>query len=472
LYTVKVRLEKREETTNHIYRSRIEKEMNWKGLLLMGVVIPHLMMVPTQEKITITQFDQYYVLLPSGNLKATWDITILPEGIVKSMILHAFFSKIAYVNDVVVSDAEGSLNSRMIDREGVPLMEITFRERLVQGEEYHFTCNLDVWKAVDIGETEGSFTLLTGYNFPIEKLNVTTELPAGTKLRNYFPADGKVTSGEKSSIFWSMGSVPAGYNIQISVSFDMLSQAFADGLFADGVNLYALHDFDNATEKFQQAGEIYQLLDLYEKVTECSVYLDRIEGMKIGLPKFEEALTQYQSKDYAQALSTFTEVESVYELHQIPTDDVDSYIEKCNIYLEAYSELDQGDEQAEAGNSTEALNHYEKARELFSQLGDTLMVTQIDSMTQQITQATPQPTTAPPEGRRGGGLVLVGLVAVIAIVGVLYVMKRKKPVPLGTEDEIREEMRQLKAQFVYGEINKAEYEEQLASLEEQLTQFK
>lgn len=470
---MKIRLEERRETTNHIYGSCIEKEMNRKGLLLIGVVIPHLMMVPTQEKITITQFDQYYVLEPSGNLKATWDITVLPEGIVKSMILHAFFSKRAYVNDVVVSDAQGSLNSRMIAREGVPLMEITFRERLVQGEEYHFTCNLDVWKAVDIGETEGSFTLLTGYNFPIEKLNITTELPAGTKLRNYFPADGKVTSGEKSLIFWSMGSVPAGYDIQISVSFDMLSREFADSLFADGVNLYTLHDFDNATEKFQQAGEIYQLLDLYEKVTECSVYLDRIEGMEIGLPIFEEALTLYQNKDYAQALSKFTEVESMYELHQIPTDDVDSYIEKCNMYLEAYSELDQGDEQAEAGNSTEAVNHYEKARELFSQLGDTLMVTQVDSMIQQIAQATPEPTSAPPpEGRRGGGIVLVGLVAVIAIMGMLYVMKRKKPVPLRTEDEIREEMRQLKAQFVYGEINKAEYEEQLASLEEQLKQFK
>jgi tetratricopeptide (TPR) repeat protein len=252
----------------------------------------------------------------------------------------------------------------------------------------------------------------------------------------------------------------------------MLSREFADSLFADGVNLYTLHDFDNATEKFQQAGEIYQLLDLYEKVTECSVYLDRIEGMKIGLPIFEEALTLYQNRDYAQAVSKFTEVESMYELHQIPTDDVEAYIEKCNTYLEAYSELDQGDEQAEAGNPTEAVNHYEKARELFSQLGDTVMVAQVDSTIQQVALATPRPTSAPAEGRRGKGVVLVGLVAVIGIGGVLYVMKMKKPVPLRTEDEIREEMRQLKAQFVYGEINKAEYEGQLASLEEQLKKFK
>ncbi|MGC1120894.1 MAG: hypothetical protein WBA22_07345 [Candidatus Methanofastidiosia archaeon] len=446
--------------------------MNSKGLLLIGVVIPHLMMVPAQEKITITQFDQYYVLLPSGNLKATWDITVLPEGIVKNMILHAFFSKRAYVKDVVVSDAQGSLNSRMITREGVPLMEITFRERLVQGEEYHFTCDLDVWKAVDIGETEGSFTLLTGYNFPIEKLNVTTELPAGTRLRNYFPADGKVTSGEKSSIFWSMGSVPAGYNIQISVSFDLLSQAFADSLFADGVNLYTLHDFDNAAEKFHQAEEIYQSLNLYEKVTECSVYLDRIEGMEIGLPLFEEALTLYQNRDYVQAASKFTEVQSMYQMHQISTDEVDTYIGKCNTYLEAYSELDKGDEQAEAGNHTEAVNHYKKARELFSQLGDTAMVAQVDSAIQRIAQVTPQPTNAPAERRGGKGVVLVGLVAVIGIGGALYVMKMKKPAPVHTEDEIREEMRQLKARFVYGEINKTEYEGQLASLEEQLKKFK
>ncbi|MBU7014058.1 MAG: hypothetical protein HXS52_01725 [Theionarchaea archaeon] len=443
-----------------------------KGLLLLGIVIPYLLMVPTQEKITITQFDQYYVLLPSGNLGATWDITILPEGYVNSMILHAFFSKRAYVNDVIVSDAQGSLNSRMIDREGVPLMEITFRERLIQGEEYHFTCELDVWKAVDIGETEGSFTLLTGYNFPIEKLNVTTELPTGSKLRSYFPADGKVTSGEKSSVFWSMGSVPAGYNIQISVSFDLLSQAFADGLFADGVNLYNLQDFDNAAEKFQQAEDVYQSLNLHQNVTECSVYLDRIEGMKIGLPVFEEALTLYQNRDYAQAALKYAEVLAVYQLHQIPTDDVDEYIEKCNTFVEAYSELEKGDEQTDMGNLTEAVNHYKKARELFSQLGDTVMVSQVDSTIQQVTQATPQPEDAPTERRGGKGVVLIGLVAVVGIGVALYVMKMKKPTPLRTEDEIREEMRQLKARFVYGEINKTEYEEQLASLEQQIKEFK
>lgn len=439
--------------------------MNRPGIILIAVVIPTLFLVPTQEKVTILRFDQHYELLPTGNVKAVWDITIVPEDDIKSMLLHVFFSAKAYVNEVVVTDSEGSLNAKMLSKEGVPILEIYFRKRLTPGTEYHFTCNLDVWKAVDIGETEGSFTLLTGYNFPIENLDITAVLPEGTRLRNYFPADGRV-SLEGDTISWVMSSLPAGYNIQVSVSFDVLSESFADNLFHDGVEFYDLQDFDNARQKFEQALDIYESLELQERANECTLYLDRIDGLEEGLPLFKEAEDLFEEGNHAEALTTFKEVKSIYEEHHVPTDEVDEYISLGTTYMNAFSALQKAESLLQEGKKEEAKTHYLKARQLFSDVGDNDMVEEIDSRIEQI----PPEEKQPEDGRR---FPVFGIVVVIVIVIViLAVTKLRKPAPVYTAEEIREEMRQLKARFVYGEINKKEYEEKLAELEGMLKKGK
>jgi hypothetical protein len=63
-------------------------------------------------------------------------------------------------------------------------------------------------------------------------------------------------------------------------------------------------------------------------------------------------------------------------------------------------------------------------------------------------------------------------VVVVAAVAAGLLMKLRKPAPVYTKEAIQEEMRQLKAQFVYGEINKKQYEEQLSKLEKQLQELK
>lgn len=450
--------------------------MNRK-VVLMAMLIPSLFFVPTQEKITVVQFDQHYELLPTGNVNATWNVTIIPEEGIRDMLLHAFFSKKAYINDVVVTDSEGSLNSKMLTKEGVPILEITFRERLSPGVEYHFTCDLEVWKAMDIGETEGSFTVLTGYNFPIEALHVTTVLPEGTKLRSFFPADGQVSSG-RDVITWSMSSLPAGYNIQISVSFDLLSESFADNLFSDGINLYELQDFENAREKFEQALSIYESLDLSEKSDECTTYLDRIDGLEQGLPLFEEAVDLFEKGEHKEAVTKFEEVKSIYEEHQLTTDEIDEYISRSTTYVEAFTELQKGEAALQEGDKKEARDHFTKAKQLFSQVGDDDMVKQVDSRIQQIVleETSSKSESESEDTGKGNGKIpffLVGGVLVIVVaVGIVAVMKMRKPVPVYTEEEIREEMRQLKARFVYGEINKKDYEKQLAELEKMLKEYK
>jgi tetratricopeptide (TPR) repeat protein len=453
-------------TANHIYGSDKSHIMN-KGCVLIAVLIPSFVMVPTQMNITIVQFDQYYELLPDGNMMATWEITILPDGNEKNMVLHAFFSKKAYIKELVVSDALGSLSSRVISREDVPLIEVTFRERLSPGAEYYFTCRMEVWKAADIGETEGSFTVLTGYNFPVDDLNVAVQLPEGTRLRNYFPADGRV-SGEPPSVSWSMSSLPEGYSINISVAFDVLSKTFADNLFSDAENLYRLKDFENSRKKFEEAQKVYESLNLRDEVRQCTVYLDRITGMEQGLPVFEEAVTLYKNEEYEKAATKFEQVKTIYEEHNIDTAEVDTYISDCSTYMKAFDELEKAENYVREGKYDEAREHFMNAKNFFSDVADSAMMQEIDAKLEQIKPVETKESEPPQTetGRRGTGLLLM----IFVVIGVIafVVMKLRKPAVVQTEDEIREEMRELKARYVYGEINKKQYEERLAPLEEQL----
>ena len=375
------------------------------------------------------------------------------------------FSKKASIKELVVSDAVGSLSSRVISREDVPLIEVTFRERLSPGAEYHFTCRMEVWKAADIGETEGSFSLLTGYNFPVENLSVAVQLPEGTRLRNFYPADGKV-SGEPPSVSWNMSSLPEGYNINISVSFDVLSKTFADNLFSDAENLYRLKDFENARKKFEEAQKVYESLNLRDEVRQCIMYLDRITGMEQGLPVFEEAVALYDEEKYGEAVTKFEKVKTLYEEHNVDTAEVDTYISDCNIYIKAFDELEKAENYVREGKNDEAREHFINAKNLFSDVADTAMMQQVDAKLEQIKPV--ETTEPPPTETKGRGTGLLLLIFVVIGVIAFVVMKLRKPAVVQTEDEIREEMRELKARYVYGEINKKQYEERLARLEEQL----
>lgn len=441
--------------------------MNITGIILMAFMIPNLFFIPAEEKITIVTFNQTYEVLPNGNLNAIWDITIIPEENVKTMLLHVFFSKKASVEEVVVKDSVGSLNSRMLFKEGVPILEIDFRDRLIPGVEYHFTCSMEVWKAVDIGETEGTFTLLTGYNFPIHTLLITARLPENTRVRNIFPADGRIsTAGKETTILWSMNSLPAGYNIQVSFSFDVLSEDFADMLFSDGENLYNLRDLNNAETKFLQALTIYESLGLQTRVDACETYLNRIDGLREALPLLENARNDLTIEKYSEALTQFKEIKTVFETHEIPTDEIDEFIQTTTTYIQAFDELEKGDTALTSGDNKTALTHLKRARDLFIRVNDTEMVDVIDSKISSI----PPPETQPEEKpRSGGGLViLLVLVALAGMVGIIIMRRGEKPRPAQSKEQIREEMRQLKARYVYGEINKKEYDERLAVLEEQL----
>ncbi|MBU7047898.1 MAG: hypothetical protein HXS54_15785 [Theionarchaea archaeon] len=259
----------------------------------------------------------------------------------------------------------------------------------------------------------------------------------------------------------------SGYNIQISIYFDVLSESFADSVFEDGVNLYDLQDLENARKKFEQARSIYESLNVQAKIDACTMYLEQIEGLEEGLPLMTEAVDLYTQGNYDQALQKFKQVKSIYEDHHISTDEIDEYISTITVYQEAFSELQKGETALNTGLYEEAKTHFLKAKELFSETGDSNKAREIDAKLAQI----PVPSEEPSEPQEPSSISTVWIMLVVIVTvlaGILLMKYRSREPPTYTEEEIREEMRQLKARFVYGEINKKDYEERLAELEEKL----
>lgn len=202
---------------------------------------------------------------------------------------------------------------------------------------------------------------------------------------------------------------------------------------------------------------------------------------------FANAVELFDKGEYSAARDVFLQAQAAFaeEGNQEMADECQEYIDQCQEWITKQDEADSTFEQAETlfdqGEYEKAQPLYEKAQTLYEDLGDTEKAQACSQRIQEM-QETPPPEeepTEPPE-ERGSGLLLV-VVAAAVIIGAYVVMKYKgprvreeKPEELvepeeepARPDRIREEERKLKAQFVYGEINKEEYREKLKKLYEE-----
>ncbi len=204
------------------------------------------------------------------------------------------------------------------------------------------------------------------------------------------------------------------------------------------------------------------------------------------------AMELYDKKEYSQAITVFTQAQTAFlqEGNQEMADQCQTYIDKCRELLADRAEADSKFSQAEAlfqeGEYEEAAVLYEEAQTLYEKLGDSEKaqacsgrITEIQSL--QVPEE--EPVEAPEKRKGSGALVLVIVVAAVGVGG-YFVMKRYAGRKIVTEegevveekrevvekiapsDRIREEERKLKAQFVYGEISREEYQEKLRKLYE------
>lgn len=202
----------------------------------------------------------------------------------------------------------------------------------------------------------------------------------------------------------------------------------------------------------------------------------------------EELADRYfNNGDYEKAEKYYQEAKSLYERmgNQEKAQEMDSKTTESK----AWFNYEKGEEFYEKKEYIRAMDAYDRARREFVLVGNLDMVDTIENRLEELSELTGRPVSPLSEqlpgtqqplrprdrGSGAGGLFFVLLIVIIVGVG-LYVWKfrgaapkaeEEKPVlPLGSPEKKAEEVRKLKAKFVYGEINRKEYEKRLRELEE------
>lgn len=205
----------------------------------------------------------------------------------------------------------------------------------------------------------------------------------------------------------------------------------------------------------------------------------------------EMANRYFDEGDYEKARKYYEEARSLYQ--QIGDQEKEKVQEMDSKAREsaAHHDVKMAEDFYSRGQYDEAMRAYEKARRGFVTLGDFDMVAQIEDKLQELSELTGKPVPPPPSGqppdrssrtprqRQGGsGLLLVLFIVILVGVGI-YFLKFRGKAPTETKPETKpkekkllpseakaEEVRNLKAKFVYGEISRKEYEKKLRELEE------
>jgi tetratricopeptide (TPR) repeat protein len=224
-----------------------------------------------------------------------------------------------------------------------------------------------------------------------------------------------------------------------------------------------------------------------------------------GTEYYQNAVTLFNEGKYADAIDLFIQAQAAFaeEGNQGMADTCQYYIDTCeeNLKIEkADSVFSQAETQFEQEAYAEALQLYQEAETRYAELGDSEKVqmcseriSEIESM-QAPTEEPPEEPVEEPERKRP----LLVLVIIVAVVGgsVLFLVRHfagrglrgvaekaektekvEKADKVGKGEKVeevekpgaektREEERKLKAQFVYGEINREEYKEKLKELYE------
>jgi uncharacterized membrane protein len=202
---------------------------------------------------------------------------------------------------------------------------------------------------------------------------------------------------------------------------------------------------------------------------------------QMGNRYFDEENFERAKKYYEEAKSLYQRIENRQKVELM-----DKKTKEC----QAFSNLSQGDLYYQEEQHLKAMQSYEKARRDFVLLGNLDIIDYIETRLEELSEITGKPVSPPPQqspspssprsARKGaGGLFLV--IIIVAVVGlVVYFVKFRTRPESGAPEEVvdeeqeflspserkAEEIRTLKAKFVYGEISRKEYEKKLRELED------
>jgi tetratricopeptide (TPR) repeat protein len=216
---------------------------------------------------------------------------------------------------------------------------------------------------------------------------------------------------------------------------------------------------------------------------------DGDEAQKIEAAENSREIAEkyFDEGDYEKAGKYYSEAKSLYQ--QAGDNEKAQEMDAMSKESKAQLDYEKGEELYEQGEHLRAMQAYEEARREFVRLGNADMVDTIEERLEELSELTgkpvspiserPLPTAAPRERGGGGGLLFVLIVCCLVGVGVYLwkfrgapegeeVKKEEEPTqtePLTASEAKSEKIRELKAKFVYGEINRQEYEKKLRELE-------
>lgn len=219
--------------------------------------------------------------------------------------------------------------------------------------------------------------------------------------------------------------------------------------------------------------------------------LDEAQRTEAAENSEEFAQRYFNEGDYEKARKYYEEAKSLYQ--QAGNSEKAQEMELKVKESIAWQNFERGEDLYEQEEHIKAMEAYERARRDFVLLGNADMVDTIENRLEELSELTGRPLsslppsqspedsradrTRVPRQRSGvGGLLFILLLVCIVGVGI-YLWKFRgekaeeavpsKPAePLEPSEAKAEKVRKLKAKFVYGEINRKEYEKKLRELEE------
>lgn len=138
----------------------------------------------------------------------------------------------------------------------------------------------------------------------------------------------------------------------------------------------------------------------------------------------EEALTLFNARQYSQAREKFVVAKQVFENENNTegASESDKYIALCNNYISAENALSSAQKSQEAGDFEDATRYFSEARRIYEQLGETTIVSQIDTTLSQIEKKKESPSFISDRQL----LLYAGVVLLVVIVIFIYVKSREK----------------------------------------------
>lgn len=316
-------------------------------------------------------------------------------------------------------------------------------------------------------------------------------IEVGDVTRNGIPEIIVASSKLRVEILDLEGSTIWQYRFDAKGSND----AFIDMAFSD-LNLDGWSDILLSHSVVNMSGALDSYLYLLENQIKIAPSAKTFDNYNKGVDLFDDG-------EYSQALDFFIQAQAAFQQagNQEMIDTCQSYIDQCNDLIRKQEEADTVFSDAESfyeeGNYQEAEPLYEQAKTLYQTLGNETMVQACSDRLAEIQQEEPPPEEAPVEeqvGERRPFLPFLVVLVVVIVVGGFIAMKfLRKPGPKGVtrpHEKIEEKIepiekpaekpeeppqsahikkreRELKAQFVYGEINRKQYQDELRKLYEE-----